>query len=105
MSGRFPARGVLALLGGVALLLGLGAGWRFATLTESDVIEAAAARYVAEHGGRPTDCVGQGGVPPAWVTVLCQKDGRTLAIYQADRFGRLTTLDPADPADAARIGA
>ena len=45
--------GVLAC---AVALAGFIIGWRVATLTESDVIEAAAARYVADHKGAPEHC-------------------------------------------------
>jgi len=96
-------RRVLLALSGLAALAGLALGLRLALLTEGDVIAAAADRWVAEEGGRRTDCVGVPDEPPAWVTVICRPgDGAAKAIYQADRLGRIMRLEPADPAGAAR---
>ena len=99
MTPRFPWRG-LAILAALAAALGLPAGWHVATLTETDIIDAAAARYVRDHGGAPAECVARPGTPPVWIEVLCGTP-RLRAIYQADRFGFLTGLPPADPATAA----
>lgn len=89
--------GVLAC---AVALAGFIIGWRVSTLTESDVIEAAAARYVADHKGAPEQCEARPGTPPVWITVLCGSPDVT-AIYQSDRFGRLTESPAASPQTAA----
>lgn len=72
----------------VGALLAFRYGWIAATITETDVINAIANRYVLQDGGadaRIGDCVGLPGlVPGAWVTVRC---GQT--DYHVDRMGRL----------------
>jgi len=85
----------------VAAVAGLLMGWRVASMTETDVIEAAADRYVSDHDGRREDCAAQPGTPPVWITVVCTRNGRG-AIYQFDNLGRMKEIAPADPADAAR---
>lgn len=61
----------------VAAALGIRAGWRVANLTESEVIEAAVANYIAHEtqaGRRPsdTDCSATpGGSDGIWIVVLC----------------------------------
>lgn len=72
----------------VGALLAFRYGWIAATITETDVINAIANRYVTEDGGadaRAADCVGLPGMRPgAWITVRCG----TIE-YHVDRFGRL----------------
>ena len=100
---RFPWRTLSALVV-LALVGGLWAGWRFATLTETDVINAAAAHYV-ENGpvtAVPEHCVAQPGTPPVWVTIICRAPEAAAMIFQADRFGRLSIVDPADLNTAAQ---
>lgn len=94
---RFPWRSFSALVF-VALVIGLIAGWRYATLTETDVINAAAAHYVetGPEGAAPEHCIAQPGVPPVWVTVICRPPDAASMIFQADRFGRLSVVAPAD---------
>ena len=65
-------------------LVGLRFGYRTATLTETDMILAAAADYTARTGGAETDCLAR----PAdthWLTITCGSE-----IYHASRIGRLT---------------
>ena len=103
MTPRFPWR-ITACLGAIAALIGLWVGWTYATLSETDVINAAAAHYVeTDRDARPEHCVAQPGTDPIWITVICgPSDGRAMAIYQADRFGRLTKVPPARVGGAAR---
>lgn len=61
---------VTVALAGVAALAGLRLGLR-EPVSETDVIRAAAARYVAETGGRATDCIGVPGGPGIWIEVSC----------------------------------
>lgn len=100
---KFPWRTLTALVL-VALGAGLWAGWRYATLTETDVINAAASHYV-ENGpesAAPEHCIAQPGTPPVWVTVICRPPSAPSMIFQADRFGRLSVIDPADLNAAAQ---
>ena len=96
-------RRVILMLSCVAAVAGLAAGWHVARLTESDVIAAAADRYVAEDGGARTDCAAVAD-QVAWITVVCASGTGASAIFQADRLGRVRRLEPADPADAMRAG-
>ena len=100
---RFPWRIVMALSLGAAVAGGL-AGWRVATLTETDVIEAAAAAYVAETpGALPTHCVAEPGPDTVWIAVICGPPGEgAAAVYHADRLGRVTEVAPPLSDDAAR---
>ncbi len=90
----FPWR-TTAILATGALALGLLAGWRVASLTETDIINAAAERHVAG-GGQAEDCAAVPGLPPVWITVVCAGDPPR--IFRSDRLGRLTEIDPADAA-------
>lgn len=78
------ATGVLCVL---AAGLGLYAGQR---PSESDVIQAGAARYVAETGQPMTDCVG---LPSdrAWIEVHCGT-GLERRVYAFTRRGALQPL-------------
>ncbi|MEM9755539.1 MAG: hypothetical protein AAF914_06080 [Pseudomonadota bacterium] len=90
-SGRGLQLGVLALCAA-----GLGLLWGRAGLppTETEVIEAMAARYVAETGGAATDCVARPGPGEAWITVYCGRDAAR-HVYPVDRDGRLISLPEA----------
>ena len=72
----------------VGALVAFRYGWIAATITETDVINAMANRYVTQDGGPDAtagDCVGLAGqVANAWLTVRC---GDT--VYHVNRFGRL----------------
>lgn len=66
-------------------------GWIVATISETDVIEAWAAHYVAsEAGGSQHDCTARPGHrPPVWILVSCvHHDGRRFD-YPVDKMGRL----------------
>lgn len=83
---------LLALTAAFAVL-GWRAGWHVSGLTETDVIEAAAARYVAGGEGRSrTDCAAQPhGSAQIWITVTCTEATGRSHRYDADRFGTLRT--------------
>jgi len=77
---------VLTLLAGLLLFR---QGWIAAHMTETDVIDHFAARYVAEHGGQKSDCVAvPGRSAQVWIEVHCGD----VAIYPVDRAGRLISL-------------
>ena len=79
----------------VGALVAFRYGWIAATITETDVINAMANRYVTQDGGSGAsagDCVGLAGqVAHAWLTVRC---GDT--VYHVNRFGRLISTGAAD---------
>lgn len=81
----------------VGALLAFRYGWIAATITETDVINGMAHRYVTRDGGaaaQATDCVGLAGqVPGAWITVRCGA-----FLYHVDRFGRLIDTASTGPA-------
>ena len=88
---------VLCLIGGG---LGLWAGWRVATLTETDVIEAAVADYLAAetalgHQAAETDCSATPGADDVWIVVLClplnDPDARRTEYY-VSRFGSMSVF-------------
>ena len=78
--------GVLALVAG---LVGYLLGQRQATLTETDVINAYAARYVAETGGQPTDCAAIPGPGDVWLVIRCGGEGLAGRVFEVDRQGNL----------------
>ena len=82
-------RRVLVVIGAlvtVAAGLGLAAG-RNAEVTETQVIDAGAAIYTAETGGKRTDCVGLPGRGEAWIEVRCG-DAGAIITYLFDERGR-----------------
>lgn len=84
----------LAVLTVVAGLLLFRQGWIAAHMTETDVINHYAARYVADHGGSRTDCIAlPGRADDVWIEVRC---GATV-IYPVDRAGRLVLPDVSGP--------
>lgn len=88
---RWQITGVLALC---ALAAGGGLLWGRSALplTETEVIEAMAARYVSETGGAATDCLARPGPEgQAWITVYCDGEAGRFA-YPADRQGRLVAV-------------
>lgn len=104
MTARFPWK-IAGGLAATALLVGLWAGWNFATMSETDVINAAALHYI-ENGpetARAEHCVARPGTPPVWISVICAPPGKTATIYQADRLGRLSLVAVADPEDATQL--
>ena len=76
----------------IGALLAFRYGWIAATITETDVINAMAHRYVTRDGNEDAqigDCVGLAGqIDGAWITVQCGD-----VAYHVDRFGRLITMD------------
>ncbi|OSQ52029.1 hypothetical protein [Marivita geojedonensis] len=76
----------------VGALLAFRYGWIAATITETDVINAIATRYVTQDGGSTAqvgDCVGLAGqVEGAWITVKCND-----LVYHVTRFGRLMSTE------------
>jgi len=89
--------GLATLMGA---LLAFRYGWIAATITETDVINAMANRYVTQDGGadaRAGDCVGLAGqVDGAWITVKCGG-----ILYHVTRFGRV--LSVGDKAQSERL--
>ena len=78
--------GVAALFA-VAAALGLLAGRQAAELTETEAIEAVAARWSAETGGAETLCAARPGTGAVWLEVTCGPvDGR-IAIFDVARTG------------------
>ncbi|NNE53645.1 MAG: hypothetical protein HKN30_14740 [Sulfitobacter sp.] len=83
----------LALLVLGFALVGLRYGWIAATITETDVINRYAARYIKERGGDAAlaDCVaypGQAG-SGIWLVVRCTPDAGEPATYRVNRLGGL----------------
>lgn len=86
----------------VALLVAICAfaavlGWRYANgllaLTETDVIDAAAASWATETGGSPEACRAvAGSSPDVWIEVYCGA-GQDLRVYFYDRTGRLVLTE------------
>ena len=84
----------------VAALIGLRAGWRYANLTETEVIEAAVANYLTHetslgHSPSETDCSARPGDGKTWIVVLCLPlaDSATRRTeYAITRFGRMEKL-------------
>ena len=76
----------------VGALLAFRYGWIAATITETDVINSIAARYVSRDGGenaRIEDCFGVAGqIEGAWITVRCAD-----LTYHVNRFGSLISTD------------
>ena len=86
-----------AALVAVLAVWGFRMGWIRATITETDVIEAYAARYIAVAGAsaRVTDCSAQPGKAPAvWIIVSCERPETKRMDFPVDRMGRLLTLTP-----------
>lgn len=84
----------MVVLTAVAGLLVFRQGWITAHMTETDVINHYADRYVSEHGGRKTDCHAvPGAVAEVWLEVRCGG----VVIYPVDRAGRLLRRDPSEP--------
>ncbi|MEL6645322.1 MAG: hypothetical protein AAFQ79_15430 [Pseudomonadota bacterium] len=94
-------RPVVFVAGGlclVALVAGLWLGSGQAGLTETEVINAMADRYVAETGGARTECLAvPGSAEKVWLEVRCGS-GDGLAVYPVDHRGRLIAVDAAPEA-------
>lgn len=73
---------------GCAIVLGLTFGQKVFKLSETEVINAFAARYVAETGGQSTDCAAQPSARAGvWIIVTCGQ-GDMQRRYAADFQGR-----------------
>ncbi|MFK7868993.1 MAG: hypothetical protein AB8B58_07115 [Roseobacter sp.] len=67
-------------------------GWVAATITETDVINTFAQRYLETEGphAQRTDCVARPGqAPGVWIVVSCQSARGTHYDYAVNRFGTL----------------
>jgi hypothetical protein len=79
---------LVALVAAVAGL-GLSMGGKAALTTESEVIEAVAARYLDEGGTARRDCLARPAVSDGlWLVVTCSREGVGFE-YFIDRFGRV----------------
>jgi len=90
---RFQRVGLIGLL-----LLGIGAGaiWGLRSIppTETEIIDAAAAAYVAETGGALTDCAARpSALAEVRLVVICA-DGAWVAAF--DTYGAAVELSPGD---------
>lgn len=89
-------------------LTGLRYGWIAATITETDVVNRYAERYVQTQGGdaRVTDCVAYPGadIPGIWIVVNCmpQAPGGEGRSYYVNRLGGLEYGETAGPPDRPR---
>ncbi|WP_299280365.1 hypothetical protein [uncultured Tateyamaria sp.] len=78
-------RSVLITTAGLVLVAALGGYWlgqRQLDLDATDVINAVAARHMAEHGGADTACLGWAGTGEVVFQVRCDD-----VVYHVDRFG------------------
>lgn len=91
----FLPLGVLVIGGG---LLGFRYGWIVANMTETDAIEAYAARWMAQTGAPAADCTGVPG-RDVWLVIRCGT-GQDRVIYRVNRFGGLV---PGTVRDTATI--
>ena len=83
----------LAVLTLIGALLAFRQGWIAAHMTETDVINHIAARYVADHGGEVGDCRAvPGRRSDVWIEVLCGERR-----YPVDRAGRLVAQPTPEP--------
>jgi hypothetical protein len=77
----------------IGALVAFRYGWIAATITETDVINAFAQRYVTQDGGegaRRSDCVGlPGQIDGAWMTVQCGT-----VSYHVNGIGALISTEP-----------
>ena len=76
----------------VGALIAFRYGWIAVTITETDVINAVANRYVTNDGGehaRAGDCVGLSGqIAGAWITVQCGPK-----TYHVNQFGTVISTE------------
>ncbi|MBF9046263.1 hypothetical protein LSUCC0031_03945 [Rhodobacterales bacterium LSUCC0031] len=87
---------ILPLVAGLvgAGVLGLWLGMRALPPTETAIIEAQAARYVAETGGAPTDCAARpAAIAGVRLIVTCRDDW----VAAVDALGRVVTLPDLGP--------
>ncbi|MEM6891963.1 MAG: hypothetical protein AAF636_28190 [Pseudomonadota bacterium] len=71
-------------------------GWIAATISETDVIQAAASQYLVSAGplARATDCAARPGqVPNVWIVVTC-KGAAGQFDYAINRLGRFVQSAP-----------
>jgi hypothetical protein len=85
---RWLPLGVLTFCGA---LLAFRLGWIDANLTETQAIEAYAARYMRDSGAPAADCVGVAG-RDVWLRVICGPPGARW-VYQVNRFGGLVGVE------------
>lgn len=91
-----PLAGLLLAAGALGLWLGL----RAVPPTETEIIEAQAARYVAETGGNLLDCFAvPSGVAGVRMVVICEPDGAEAWAVAVDDMGRV--VEGAMPEDGA----
>ncbi|MEL6610337.1 MAG: hypothetical protein AAFO93_15625 [Pseudomonadota bacterium] len=85
MSWRVVAISFAALVG-VSALLGGALGLRHVNLSETEVINAYAARYIAETGGVATDCYAEP-LDRGWLRVICAGAGGSRQ-FDVGRWGQ-----------------
>ena len=83
---RQVVRATMVLCFGAAAF-GLWLGGRN-LVSETDVIEAGAALYMAETGGAATECVGVPGTGLVWIAVRCGSEPNA-RVYRYSRQGTL----------------
>lgn len=92
-----PVRSIalpLVALVSVALALGVWLGVGARLPTETEIIEAAAARYVAETGGARTDCAARpADLPGVRLVVICGTSGGADWVEAIDDRGDPVDLD------------
>ena len=90
----------VATLAGVLLLAaGLGLAWGLRSLPpgETRIIEAAAARYVAETGGARTDCAARPApLEGVRLVVVCGAERPSPWVEALDAWGNPVEIDPGD---------
>lgn len=93
-------RSVVLVAGGlclVALVAGLRLGAGQAGLSETQVINAYAARYVAETNGALTDCAAVPGQGSVWMVIRCGTPGPSGRVFEVGRNGALVNAEPEGP--------
>ena len=78
----------VVVLCAVAAAVGFWLGQSPRAVSETDAINGAAARYVADTGGDPSDCVAIPGEGAVWIIVNCGS-ASSVAQYYLDRSGQL----------------
>lgn len=76
----------------IAALLAFRAGYWQANLTETDVINTYASKYLHDTGGRIEDCSATPGTGEVWLTVTCQPVNGAPVIYPVNKRGALLPL-------------
>ena len=78
------------VLAGLTAIVGLWLGLQRSRITETDVINAYAARYVEETGGAVSDCAARPGEDArVWMIISCGH-APEITRYFVDRAGRQT---------------